>query len=271
MVISTDIRTLQIAELRIFKELQRICEKHDVRYFLIGGSAIGSVRHHGFIPWDDDMDIGMPRPDYERFSELCRTELDPQFFWQTYRTEPAYNLIFGKLRLNYSKYVEVATAHLPIHHGIKIDVFPFDGVPRATYAKSLHRITLKFCMMKLGAEIERSRRMHLQERAASLIPRRIAIALNERMAKRWNYSDCETVVNASGAWGYYRESVPKAWVAESAMMPFEDVSAPVPKYWHEYLTKIYGDYMLFPPESERRRARHPVLTVEFDTREAPPK
>lgn len=260
---STDLRRLQLAELQILKELQRICEAHSLRYYLIGGSAIGAVRHGGFIPWDDDVDVGMPRPDYEKFSALCVNELGEQFFWQTYRTEPQYNGVFGKLRLNNTVYEELPTAHLPIHHGIKIDVFPLDGVPRRERARSLHRIAIKICMMRIGNATRTGRRRSLQVRIARCLPRRLAIALYERLGKWLPYEQCELVINAAGAWGYKKETAPRIWFAEGEKMKFEDIQAPVPKNWDAYLSRIYGDYMQPPPESQREHDRHPTARIEY--------
>jgi lipopolysaccharide cholinephosphotransferase len=258
------LKRLQAAELAVFKELQRLCEKHSLRYYLIGGSALGAVRHSGFIPWDDDIDVGMPRPDYEAFSVLCCSELNERFFWQTYRTERCHTAIYGKLRMNDTVYKESPTMHLPIHHGIKIDVFPVDGTPRHSRTRTLHRLAFKLCMMKIGADLKLNRATKRQERVAKLLPRRIAIFILEKMSRWFAYDRSEVVVNAGGAWGYEKESAPRAWFAEGVRFRFEDTQAPLPTHWDKYLTRMYGDYMQFPPEEERLD-RHPHLSIDFGT------
>jgi lipopolysaccharide cholinephosphotransferase len=261
---SSDLRRLQLTELRILRELQRICEAHSLRYYLIGGSAIGAIRHKGFIPWDDDIDVGIPRPDYEELERLCRDELGGRFFWQTYRTEPRYNAIFGKLRLNDTLYKETPTAHLPIHHGIKIDVFPLDGVPRRGFTRFLQRVILKFCAMKIGSETRSTRPRSYQARLARMIPRRAAIRMYDVVAGWCSFDESEIVINNGGVWGHEKEAVPRIWFGAGEIVQFEDGKAPVPECWDEYLTQIYGDYMTQPPEDQRGIDRHPVVRIEHE-------
>ena len=91
------LRDLQLVELEILREFVRVCEAHGLRYYLAYGTLLGAVLHRGFIPWDDDIDVTMPRPDYERFARICASELRPGFTWQSYRTDRHYPFLFGKL------------------------------------------------------------------------------------------------------------------------------------------------------------------------------
>ena len=92
-----DLRKLQMIELEMLLEIDRICRKHNIEYFLSSGSLLGAVRHGGFIPWDDDLDIYMMRKEYERFLDICRTELNAEkFFMQTYETDPEYRWFYGR-------------------------------------------------------------------------------------------------------------------------------------------------------------------------------
>ena len=95
MEIDSRLRKLQMAELEILKEFVRLCEAHGLQYYLVGGTLLGAVRHKGFIPWDDDIDVAMPRGDYDRFSQIAPKELDPRYFYQCPDTDPHYFLTYA--------------------------------------------------------------------------------------------------------------------------------------------------------------------------------
>ena len=120
---------IQEAELLILAELDRICQKHGIIYMVAYGSLIGAIRHNGFIPWDDDVDICMPRPDYQKFKEICKEELREDFFLQDNNSDPEYYYLIDKIRLNGTIFKESFVAKYNIHHGIYIDIFPVDIMP----------------------------------------------------------------------------------------------------------------------------------------------
>ena len=120
---------LQRAEFEILKIFVDICEKYDLKYYLVCGSALGAVKYSGFIPWDDDIDVALLRSDYDKFCELAPTVLPKNIFLQNFRTDPEFPHIFSKLRNSNTTFIEKGTAHLKINHGVYIDVFPLDGYP----------------------------------------------------------------------------------------------------------------------------------------------
>lgn len=95
-----DLRALQLKELECLKEIDRLCRKHKIEYFLSWGSAIGAIRHKGFIPWDDDIDVSMKMDDYLRFKEVCAQELDAKYFYQDWESDPYYYSSWAKIRIN---------------------------------------------------------------------------------------------------------------------------------------------------------------------------
>lgn len=122
-----NLRGLQLAELEILKEFIRVCNKLKLKYFLDSGTLLGCIRHGGFIPWDDDIDVSMPREDYEIFLKKGQKELKTKYFLQTYNTDKEYTNIFAKIRNSETTFIESTVKNLDINHGIYIDIFPLDG------------------------------------------------------------------------------------------------------------------------------------------------
>ena len=120
---------LQNKELEILKQFIFVCDSLSLKYFLVCGSALGAVKYGGFIPWDDDIDVAMPREDYDVFVERANTLFPPNIFLQTYKTDTKYPHIYCKLRDSNTAYIEKSAAALEINHGVFIDIFPLDGYP----------------------------------------------------------------------------------------------------------------------------------------------
>lgn len=261
------LRRIQRLELGLLHEFARRCATEDLRWCVIGGTLLGAARHQGFIPWDDDIDIGMPRPDYERFERLCRTATDPRYAWQAPSTEPAYPFMFGKLIRADSEVIEPAVADLPIRHAVYIDVFPLDGAPASPYLGRIHGLAFKAAVTALGARIHRTGGRRLAAYAFRLVPRWASLALVALLARLAPYDRSPRAVNASGAWGYARECQPKDRFEPFGTLPFEDMEVRTPGRWDEYLRGIYGDWTRLPPE-EKRVPRHALTVITLPDEDA---
>lgn len=110
-------------------ELDRICKAYDIKYTLAYGTLIGAIRHRGFIPWDDDIDVFMLREDLLKLREICKTELNERFFYQNHETDKEYYYLFDKIRLNGTIFKETYLSKYNIHHGVYLDIFPVDKLP----------------------------------------------------------------------------------------------------------------------------------------------
>lgn len=124
------LREIQLATLDILKEVVKVCDRHGLTYYLSGGTLLGAVRHGGFIPWDDDLDIELPWKDYKKFLRYAEKELPADLFVQTFYKDPGYPNIFMMVRKNGTCAMPTAAKDLPIHWGVEVDIFPIIGLYR---------------------------------------------------------------------------------------------------------------------------------------------
>lgn len=258
-------------ELNLLLLFQRCCEEHGLRFYLAGGTLLGAVRHKGFIPWDDDVDVCMARPDYERFRELYRRQvLFPEHIQMCCFEDGTYELPFMKL---YDKRVRVSNDHYDdlVDPYLWIDILPVDGLPendaevRSVYDEigKIRRILLAG-LSKNGHGKTRLKRIikpllirpYVKFRGARHFSRQIA-----EIAGKYPYESspyCGIVT-----WGLYGsgERMEKAEFEMSATVPFEGHRFETMSCWDAYLTGIYGDYMqLPPPEKQTSHELHAVLS-----------
>lgn len=255
-------RKVQIQVLKALLEIKRICEKHSIRYYLIGGSALGAIRHKGFIPWDDDVDVGMPRPEYERFLKVCQFELRKEFFLQTRETDSEYIYQFAKIRINNTKYVQKSLENLNIHHGIYVDIFPLDKLSPNKF------IALKQKLLVEGYIKIKSAKIHNHDKSSPkyLIKKIVGslftfdhihkvIMKNIQLA---NHTKSNKIGNLIGVYGFKKEIFDEEVFGDPYYTEFEGYQFPIPNKYDYYLKQIYGDYMKLPPV-EKRTNHNPVL------------
>ena len=252
--------TLTAQQLQELKECERemlkvfvdICNKYSIRYFVQGGTLLGTVRHSGFIPWDDDVDVSLHREDYEKFLEVAEKELPDYYFLQTKDTDPEYPNNFAKIRDSRTTFLETSAKNLNINHGAYIDIFPLDNYPCGIKAK-LYEIKKKLLTWRINKAFYIPH-MSLVSKIATIITMILfpslkgAVTKREKLYKSVPFSD--TVVNNSGAW-LSKEIIPRKWVDGIIEMEFEGIKVNVSDKYDEWLTYVYGDYMSLPPENER--------------------
>lgn len=268
------LRQLQLLELKILKEIKRICEQNNIKYFLIGGSLIGAVRHNGFIPWDDDIDIAMMRKDFDRFVEIAEKSISHEFFVQTPESDSG-NTDYGiaRVRLNGTSFIQESNKNVSMHHGIFVDVFPFDNLPdnkiSAFFYGScfplLKRVYAKRNKYTPSPK-SKSKKLLLCFASICLFP------VPDKTLKKWlenyhkKYIDKKTKYSflLTGSWGYKKERHETSLLEKPVIMhPFEDDVFPIPVDFHEYLTPQYGDYMRLPEDIEACYNRHKCVELNF--------
>jgi lipopolysaccharide cholinephosphotransferase len=257
-----ELRDLQLVELSILREFVRVCEAHGLRYYIAYGTLLGAVRHHGFIPWDDDIDVTMPRSDYNRLAELCVTELQPGFRWQSYKTDRHYPHMFGKLLKGDTVLRHAQEEHLPFQQSVYIDVFPMDGAPGTPWAEAAQRAIIRICRARLNKEITRDGRRRRLVQVVRIIPRGFAIAVFEALTRLTATERSARWVCVAGPYGYHRRRFPSDWFGPGAVQTFEDLTVIGPLNWDGYLAQLYGDYMTPPPASDQI-SNHEVVELRL--------
>lgn len=248
---------LQEVEFQLLKVFIEFCNKHHLQYFLVEGTALGAVRHQGFIPWDDDLDVGLPREDYNRFIELAKKEFTGDIFLQTYETDPNYPYNFAKLRDSRTTLVEKVFRYCNMNHGVWIDIFPLDGISkkkkRITWAMKWRVLRtwprMALCFPRCYTRKVRKRKWPLDILInAIMYPSYIwnyKHHMNhriDRMMKKKKYEDCYYVANMQGA-HFVNEIIKKEHFGKGVKATFEGIEVIIPEKYDEYLTFIYGDYM----------------------------
>lgn len=244
---------LKQVETDMLREFIAACDKLKLRYYLLGGTLLGAVRHKGFIPWDDDIDVGMPRADYEIFLEKGQALLPKHLFVQCLKSEPEYPLCFAKIRDSRTTFVETAINNLNINHGVYIDIFPLDYYPEEKRAQK--RLNKKHEAYKRRISVMfNSGKKSLKIRLMSLLwcvrypSVRKVIAMRDALYH--SVPESKVLANYCGAWGA-KEIMPAAWYGEGTPVVFEGMEVVAPVQYHNWLTQVYGDYMQLPPVEKR--------------------
>ena len=270
----SSLRRLQLLELKILLELKRICEKHHIQYFLMWGTLLGAVRHRGFIPWDDDIDVGMIRSEYIKFLTICNDELSQEYFLQTFESDRTYANSFAKLRLNDTEYPEQENKDLLYHKGIYIDIFPIDHIPSNYLSRKVHIFKLialsQMCYIKYGYKIKPTKLIRKVcylglQYLSKVFSKTQVIKMREKLLQKYNkrrtnFYMCSNLY-LSGYLGNMPSCFPSEIFDQSLELEFEGIRFPVPADYSAYLERTYGDYMSPPPES--KRTRHTPCSPDF--------
>lgn len=250
---------LQKVELELFQIFKETCEKLNLDYFLVCGSALGAARHGGFIPWDDDMDVGMFREDYKKFMELAPALLPEGIFLQNYRTDPKYRNIAAKLRNSNTTYIEKSAQDLDINHGVYLDIFPLDGYPESEREQKKLSLLRKWYIRQLVSSYTPRtlrgkivsfpfRLFGVQHRTAKILSK------YEAVISKYSVADSKRICN-HGTWHGSRDFIPSEFYGKGTELLYEGVSARVPEQYEEYLSHLYGDWKKLPPP-EKQKGHH---------------
>lgn len=253
-------KELQKIELNIFKDFIKVCDKLNINYYLIGGTLLGAIRHNGFIPWDDDIDVCMLRDDYEVFIKYGQEYLDKNYFLQTYETDSEYPGCYAKIRDNNTTFLEDSVKTKKMNHGIFIDIFPLDDYHKHNKVKE------KLIYYKLYNEKfihDKNFKKRLVAKLAKILygnKTKLELCKMQEMIYT-RKSNSNYVTNYCGAWGVEKETHNKKCFEDFKIVKFENLDVKVPIGYDEMLKKTYGDYMQLPPK-EKRVSHHNTEIID---------
>lgn len=250
----------------VLREFHEICHRNGLTYYAVGGTAIGAVRHKGIIPWDDDIDVAMPRPDYDRFMEICRNQDLGNYELVSSENRDDYNLSFPKLCNKNTTLVE--RWDTPCVIGLFIDIFPLDGA--SDDREEMQRMVEKYRKMKNKVEAISTHNTFGEYVSLLLTPKewgrfvtktigfffrkrykKMLLNRMDKLSRTYPFETSPNVINYAGAYGIRELFKKESLKGEVYSVPFEDIVIDMMPDVETHLRGIYGDYMQLPPEDKR--------------------
>ena len=259
-MVSTAMKKVWAVELDLLHEFSTVCEKNGLKWFVHAGTMLGAVRHHGYIPWDDDVDVVMPRKDYEKLCEISSLVFSHPYFFQNDETDPGFAKNFSRLRNSLTTAIvkDFISRKYPFNQGIYIDIFPYDNIPddaeqKNEYYTELTRLnSSSWLWMDIVNSFHPSKEISLARKLKLFVkylffkyvsPRqnkyRLFLKQHHDLVTKYDGADTafvgETIVPPLGRWEWK-----KVWVDDVVYMPFEMLSVPVPVGFAECLAAGFG-------------------------------
>ena len=269
---SIRLRDLQLKALEILLYFKDFCDEHKLKFFLCGGSCIGAIRHKGFIPWDDDIDMFMPRNDYERLEELWNKYADTQKYSCCRSNKDInYKHPMTTIRDNNTTFIRDYQAGLDVNHGVRIDIIPYDGCPESKI-KRLIQIGWAFVFHLFNREATSSTHFKYIGKIGEIILR--IIKNKDTRYKIWKYAegqmtkypinkDTKYVTDLCSYFRFIKIRYPKEYFDDIIYREFEGHQMPIPIGYDGYLKMAFGDYMELPPEEERE-PKHEAVYIDLE-------
>ncbi len=263
------LEAIQKILLGFLKEVDRICQKHNIKYFLGGGTLLGAVRHKGFIPWDDDADVMMLREDYDRFLEVLPQELPNNLSYQTYKGKEQNHFPFTKIRINNTVLSTEFTSRFDyLNQGIFLDVLAQDKTSNNKFVSKIHMhatASLRWLVLNKWRGTPVDARSKISSCIANVLKKIIPLNVLEwaqhKMMALYKNKNSDYLFDSMGR-NISNGRFPLEWLEDTVRIDFEDIKLPVPKEYDKYLTYLYGNYMEMVPVS-KRHVSHEIIQIDL--------
>ena len=268
---ATTLQRLQMVELEILTEIDRICRKNKINYSLTGGTLLGAVRHGGFIPWDDDADISMLRCEYQKFQKACQMDLDEKrFYFQDIDNTAGYRWGYGKIRRKGTVFLREKQECMPYEQGVWVDVFPRDGIPDKRISRAVHKFCCfavrKIMWAPIGKRVTKNKCEKTAYKILSIIPESLMKKTYKKLVEASNGNKrTELVRTLTFPLPNHLKGYQRSWYTAYEQIGFEGREFMVESSYKEWLVAEFGDYMELPPVEKRKV--HPATQLKLVTLE----
>ena len=261
---------LHQVQIEILDEIVRICKLHHLTYYLAGGSVLGAVRHKGFIPWDDDVDVMMPRADYKQFLEFCKKELKADYYVDDLLTNGNYYLFFAKIKKKNTIFLENVTQHYDMRKvGIFVDIFPIDDAKKRDSLfqkmqnKAINIIRYELYCIRTGNKKGNGFKGKIKKIIFLPFSNKELLEFMQWLAQINNNKNFKYYVNLGSQYGYKKQTMLKSVYYPPKQLEFCGKLYNVPNQYDVFLKQLYGEkYMELPPEE--KRITHNPIRLSFD-------
>ena len=245
--VTSRMKKVWAVELDLLNKLLKVCDKYKIKFYMDGGSLLGTIRHGGFIPWDDDIDVVMLRPEYEKLCSVANKEFSYPYFFQNYFTEKEYTRGHAQLRNSETTAIlnNEKSMNLKTNQGIFIDIFVLDGVNENSSKMKKQESKINFIKKLMYIKVLQTSRFKLVNKLSSFIPWKMLALFYDRALKMSKVENSSKIANLGLGFDFGKSVTirDKTFYDECIFMPFEMLNVPVPKRSDEWLTLRYGNYM----------------------------